>query len=398
VIKPDAIRAEATRFHEDAVRIRRHLHQNPELSFQESETAKFVSSELASIGIPHTKDVGGHGVVGRVEGTDAGPVIALRADMDALPIVEENTVDYCSANRGVMHACGHDAHTASLLTTARILHELRDRFAGTIKLLFQPAEERSPGGASAMIRDGALDSPRVERVFGQHVNTELPVGTVGFRPGLFMASADEIYLTVHGRGGHAAKPHQGVDPVAIASAMIVSLQQIVSRNADPTTASVLTFGRFVADGSMNVIPDRVEIADTLRAVDDEWRDEALERVERVAKGVVESMGGTVDVKIIRGYPSLENDPGETAIARTAAEEYLGPENVVDLPLVMWAEDFAYYCRERPSCFYNLGVRNESEGIVHPVHTPRFNIDESALEIGPGLMAWIAVRRLESTFS
>jgi amidohydrolase len=398
VIKPDAIRAEATRFHEDAVRIRRHLHQNPELSFQESETAKFVSSELASIGIPHTTDVGGHGVVGRVEGTDAGPVIALRADMDALPIVEENAVDYCSAKPGVMHACGHDAHTASLLTTARILHAMRDRFAGTVKLLFQPAEERSPGGASAMIRDGALDSPRVERVFGQHVNTELPVGTVGFRPGLFMASADEIYLTVHGRGGHAAKPHQGVDPVAIASAMIVSLQQIVSRNADPTTASVLTFGRFVADGSMNVIPDRVEIAGTLRAVNDEWREEALEHVRRIATGVVESMGGTVDVKIIRGYPALENDPGETEIARTAAVEYLGAENVVDLPLVMWAEDFSYYCRERPSCFYNLGVRNEQAGIIHPVHTPRFNIDETALETGPGLMAWIALRRLESTFS
>ena len=373
--------------------MRRHLHQNPELSFNEKETSRFVSAELSATGIEHTTGVGGHGIVGLISGQSPEPVIALRADMDALPISEQNDVPYCSASPGVMHACGHDAHTASLLTTARMLNEIRDELPGTIKLLFQPAEERSPGGAKAMISDGALDSPAVQSVFGQHVNTEIPIGRVGFRSGLFMASADEIYMTVRGRGGHAAKPHQGVDPVAIASAMIVSLQQIISRNADPTTASVLTFGRFVADGSMNVIPDEVDIAGTLRAVDEEWREEALERVERVAKSVVEGLGGSVDVRIVRGYPSLSNDPEQTEIARRAAEEYLGPSNVVDLPLAMWAEDFSYYGRERPSSFYNIGVRNESAGIVHPVHTPRFNIDENVLEVAPGLMAWIALQRL-----
>lgn len=398
MIAPDNIRERAAALHPEAVRIRRHLHRNPELSFQEEKTAEFVSSELTTTGVRHQTRVGGHGIVGVIEGeADSGtePVIALRADMDALPIVEANEVEYCSTNPGVMHACGHDAHTASLLIAARILNEVRSRFSGTVKLLFQPAEERSPGGAKAMIEDGALDAPHVDHVFGQHVNTVLPLGTVGFRPGLFMASADEIYMTIRGRGGHAAKPSEAIDPVAIGSAMIVALQQIVSRNADPTNATVLTFGRFVANGSMNVIPDTAEIAGTLRSLDDAWRDEALKRVEKTAKAVVEGLGGSVDVEIRRGYPSLSNDPVETRIAREAAEAYLGPEQVVDLPLAMWAEDFSYYGRARPSCFYNLGVRNDEAGIVHPVHTPRFNIDERALEIGPGLMAYIALTRLSS---
>lgn len=398
MIDVDEIRRLADEQYEVAVRVRRHLHRNPELSFEEERTAGFVAAELEGAGIRHTRGVGGHGIVGVIRGTaavdDGTPVVALRADMDALPIEEENDHDFRSTSHGVMHACGHDGHTSSLLAAGRILRGVADRLPGTVKLIFQPAEERSPGGAQAMIADGVLDSPRVGHVFGQHVNTELPVGTVGFNPGLFMASADEIYVTVHGRGGHAAKPHQGVDPVVIASNLIVTLQQIVSRNADPVAPSVLTFGRFVADGSANVIPDRVELAGTLRTMDDAWRERALERIESTTRDVVAALGGRAQVDIVRGYPALINDAAATALARARAESFLGNDRVVDLPPAMWAEDFAYYGRERPSCFYNLGVRNESRGIVHAVHTSRFDLDEEALRIGSGLMAWIAIGALE----
>jgi amidohydrolase len=244
-----------------------------------------------------------------------------------------------------------------------------------------------------MIEAGVLESPRVQHVFGQHVNNDLPVGTVGFNPGLFMASADELYITVEGIGGHAAKPHQGVDPVVIASNLVLSLQQIVSRNADPIVPSVLTFGRFIGDGAANVIPDRVELAGTFRTVDERWREEALARIEKTTQAIVAGFGGRAVVRIERGYPPVVNDAHITQTARDLAVGYLGEESVINLPPAMWAEDFAYFAQERPSCFYNLGVRNETRGIVHPVHTPRFDLDEEALRIGSGLMAWIAVGSL-----
>ncbi|MFW6288480.1 MAG: M20 metallopeptidase family protein [Spirochaetota bacterium] len=392
MVAADRVRNEADALLDEAVRVRRHLHMHPELSFDETETSAFIATELERAGVPHETGIAGNGIVATVTGSGTG-VVALRADTDALPIREANDHEYRSRNDGVMHACGHDGHTASLLTTARILASLGDELRGTVKLIFQPAEERAPGGAKAMIDAGVLDAPRVEHVFGQHVNPELPVGTVGFNPGLFMASADEIYLTVEGRGGHAAKPHQGVDPVVIASNLVVSLQQIVSRNADPVVASVLTFGRFIGDGAANVIPDRVELAGTFRTVDARWREEALERIERTARAVAAAFGGRAEVRIVRGYPPVVNDPDTTRAARDLAVTYLGEESVINLPPAMWAEDFAYFAQERPSCFYNLGVRNEARRIVHAVHTPRFDLDEEALRIGSGLMAWIAAGSL-----
>ena len=392
-LSADTVKAAADALHEEAVRVRRHLHRNPELSFREERTAAFLSAELTRTGIPHASAVAGHGIVGMV-GNNDGPVVALRADMDALPITEENDVEYRSTNPGVMHACGHDSHMTSLLVAGRILHDLRDRLAGRVKLLFQPAEERAPGGALPMIEAGVLENPRVVSVFGQHVNTELPSGTVGFNDGLFMASADEIYITISGRGGHAARPHQSIDPVVIAANLVVTLQQIVSRGADPIVPSVLTFGRVIGEGAANVIPDRVELAGTLRTVDETWRAEALERIETITRSLVESLGGSAESLIVRGYPMLRNDPAATALARLRAVEYLGAERVVDLPTAMWAEDFAYYAQHRPSCFYNLGVMNRDTGIVYPVHTSRFNLDEEALDIGAGLLAWVAVGALE----
>ena len=399
MITAETVRRLADELYDDTVRVRRTIHRTPELSFDEKGTAAFVADELSQAGIPYTPAVGGHGVIATIAGDAAAgrgetPVVALRADMDALPIGEENDHGFCSTVDGVMHACGHDGHTASLLTAGRILARLHDTLSGTVRLIFQPAEERAPGGAQAMIGDGALESPRVRSVFGQHVNPDLPVGTVGFNPGLFMASTDDVVITVRGRGGHAAKPHDAVDPIAIASQLIVTLQQVVSRSANPITPSVLTFGRFVAEGAINVIPDTAELAGTFRTVDERWREEALGQIEAISRDLVASLGGTAQVEIRRGYPPVVNDAGATALARERAVEYLGEDRVVDLPPAMWAEDFAYFAKERPACFYNLGVRNEKRGIVHPVHSSRFDLDEEALRVGGGLMAWIALGALE----
>lgn len=399
MIPAETIRRLADELHEDTIRVRRTIHRTPELSFNEERTAAFVADELSRAGIPFTPNIGGRGVVATIEGAAApsggdAPVVALRADMDALPIHEENEHGFCSTVDGVMHACGHDGHTASLLAAGKILVRLRETLPGTVRLVFQPAEERAPGGAQAMIRDGALDSPRVGSVFGQHVNPDLPAGTVGFNPGLFMASTDDVVITVTGRGGHAAKPHDAIDPIAIASQLVVTLQQVVSRSANPVTPSVLTFGRFIADGAINVIPETASLAGTFRTVDETWREQALEQIERISRDLVASLGGTAEVEILRGYPPVVNDAGATALARERAVEYLGDDRVVDLPPAMWAEDFAYFARERPACFYNLGVRNEDRGIVHPVHSSRFDLDEESLRVGSGLMAWITVGALE----
>ena len=384
----------AAELHTSAVKIRRHIHRNPELSFEESETARFISGELESAAISHTTGVGGHGIVAMIEGSGARTV-ALRADMDALAIHEMNEVEYRSQIPGVMHACGHDGHAAILLTAGRILQGLGPDLPGKVKLIFQPAEERAPGGASAMIADGVLENPAVESVIGQHVNPELPVGTVGFRPGLLMGSVDDVYITVRGRGGHAAKPHQGVDPVAIASTLVVALQQIVSRNSDPIAPSVLSFGYINGAGTANIIPDTVELAGTFRTFDPQWRDVATERIEQTARELVHSLGGRAEIRITRGYPSLFNDPTVTERARLRAVQYLGKDNVVELEPALWGEDFAYFAQARPACFYNLGVQNESRGIIYPVHSPRFDMDEDALVIGAGLLAWVALGELES---
>lgn len=375
--------------------MRRHLHANPELSYQEYDTAKYVAATLRSWGI-EPLEVATTGLVAEIRGNNfQRKSIALRADMDALPIHEANDVSYKSKNPGVMHACGHDVHTSSLLGTARILNEVKDQFEGTVRLLFQPGEEKNPGGASYMIRDGALKNPQPAGIIGQHVYPLLETGKIGFREGMYMASADEIYLKVIGKGGHGAWPELAIDPVVIASHIIIGLQQIISRNASPRQPTVLTFGKISGEGATNIIPNEVNIAGTFRAMNETWRDEALEKIRKMAEGIAEGMGGRCEVNISRGYPYLENNPALTRRLRKAAEEYVGSDNVVDLDITLGAEDFAYYSQVIPASFYRLGTRNEARGVTSYVHTPTFDIDEDALEIGPGLMAWMALQELMS---
>ena len=384
-----------TRQHKaEVIAIRRHLHQHPELSFQEQETARYVAERLKSFGITPQEGVADTGLVALIKGQNpTKKTVALRADMDALPIHEANEVEYRSQRAGVMHACGHDAHTASLLGTAQVLQQLRNRFEGTVKLIFQPGEERIPGGASLMIKAGALENPRPHHMFGQHVQPFIPAGKVGFREGMYMASADELYVTVHGRGGHAAMPDRNIDPVLIASHIIVALQQIVSRQADPKMPTVLSFGRVIAEGATNVIPNEVQLEGTFRTMNEAWRATAHQRMKKLAESIAEGMGGSCDFEIRRGYPFLKNSPELTRRARQYAVDFLGNENVVELDLWMAAEDFAYYTQEVDACFYRLGTGNEARGINSSVHTPTFNIDEEALETGVGLMSWIAVQEL-----
>ncbi|MFC3416474.1 M20 metallopeptidase family protein [Algoriphagus hitonicola] len=391
----DKIKSLAKDLKEEVIANRRHLHANPELSYQEYETAKFVNQKLQEIGVSQIEQKATTGWTALIEGKNPGKkTVALRADMDALPIIEANNVPYKSTHEGVMHACGHDAHTASLLGAAKILNSVKDQFEGTIKLIFQPGEEVAPGGASYMIKDGALENPRPNGIIGQHVMPFIPVGKVGFRQGIYMASADELYITVKGKGGHGAMPETLIDPVLISSHLIVALQQVVSRAASPKVPSVLSFGRVEALGATNVIPNEVKIQGTFRTLNEPWRAQAHQKMLQIAKGLVEGMGGEVDFEIRKGYPFLQNDPELTERATLAAKDYLGEENVLDLDIWMAAEDFAYYSQEIKGCFYRLGTRNEQKGIISGVHTPTFDIDEDALEIGAGLMAWLAVSELE----
>lgn len=377
----------------DVVAYRQHIHANPELSFKEFETSLFIKDKLKKWGIEYT-DCANTGVVGLIKGNlPSDKVIALRADMDALPIHEANDKPYRSKNHGVMHACGHDVHTSSLLGTAHILNQMKDEFGGTIKLIFQPAEELLPGGASIMIKEGVLENPKPDYIVGQHVMPLIDAGKVGFRSGIYMASTDELYVTVTGKGGHGAQPHQNIDPVLIASHIIIALQQIVSRNADPRTPSVLSFGKVNANGATNIIPNEVKIEGTFRTLDENWRDEAHKRMKKMAEGIAESMGGSCDFDIHRGYPFLINEEKLTANARTFAEEFLGKDNVVDLDIWMAAEDFSFYSQVTDACFYRLGTGNAAKDTQYSVHTPRFDIDEDALKISTGLMAYIALKQL-----
>ncbi|MCF8227571.1 MAG: amidohydrolase [Bacteroidales bacterium] len=392
----DKIKQLAEKNHWDIVQIRRHIHQHPELSNQEFETSQYVSAILTKFGIEHQTGIFKTGIVGQIKGKNPDKkVTALRADLDALPIHEKNDVEYKSKNEGVMHACGHDVHTSSLLGAARILNEIREHFEGTIKLIFQPAEEKIPGGAKFMIEEGVLENPRVSSIIGQHVFPEMEAGKVGFKTGKYMASSDEITLTIKGRGGHAAMPNRLVDPVLIASHIVVALQQVVSRNADYTIPTVLSFGEIVAEGTYNVIPDEVKIRGTFRTFDEDWRNKAHENISRMARSMAESMGGECDVFIDRGYPFLVNDDGVTENAFRSAQEYLGSDKVVELELRMTGEDFAYFAQAVPACFYRLGTANETLGLTSNLHTSTFDVDEKALETGAGLMAWLAINELNS---
>ncbi|NQV01546.1 MAG: amidohydrolase, partial [Bacteroidia bacterium] len=377
----------ASRYRQDTIEIRHHLHQHPELSKEEEKTAEFICATLDKYGIPYRKGVAGFGVVGLIEGKNPGHrCVALRADMDALPVTEENNAPYISQEAGKMHACGHDVHMACLLGAARILHELRDQFEGSVKLIFQPSEESYPGGAIGMITEGVLENPDVWLVLGQHVMPTLDAGMVGFNPGPDMASTDEIYLTVKGKGGHAAVPNLVIDPVLIAAHIIVALQQVVSRHADPSTPTVLSFGRIIGEGRTNIIPNEVKIDGTVRTYDEAWRKEIHQRIESIATSIASGMGGSCEVKIAHGYPFLHNDEELTSQLQSLAAEYLGGDNVVTLERRMTAEDFAYFAQRVPSCLYRLGVGNEKKGITSFLHSPTFDVDETALETGSGLMA------------
>ena len=389
----DKITYLANQIHSDVVANRRHLHANPELSFHEYETSAYVAQKLDELGIEYKK-MANTGLVALIKGAkQSDAVVALRADMDALPIVEANDVVYKSKNPGVMHACGHDVHTSSLLGTAKILTELKNEFGGTVKLIFQPAEEKLPGGANMMIKEGVLENPKPDAVLGQHVMPLIESGKVGFRSGKYMASTDEIYVTVHGKGGHGAQPQQNIDPVLITSHIIIALQQIISRVADPKTPSVLSFGKVIANGATNVIPNEVYLEGTFRTMDEDWRAKAHEKMKKMAEGIAEAMGGSCDFNIVRGYPFLINEEVLTAAARAYAEDYLGKENVLDLDIWMAAEDFAYYSQVSDACFYRLGTGNMARGITSSVHTPTFDVDEDSLRLSTGLMTYIALKQL-----
>ncbi|UKN01870.1 M20 family metallopeptidase [Paracrocinitomix mangrovi] len=367
---------------DEVIAIRRHIHQHPELSFHEYETSKFVASKLSDWGIDFKSGIVETGIVALIKPeSPSNKCIGLRADLDALPIKEENDVAYKSCNEGIMHACGHDVHTAILLGTAKILQENRDKLHCSVKLIFQPGEEKLPGGASLMIKEGVLQNPKVDEIYALHVFPELEAGKIGLKEGMYMASTDEIYITVHGKGGHGAMPHQNIDPILISAHLLTSLQQIVSRNCPPQIPCVLSFGRIEGLGATNVIPDKVDLQGTFRTMDESWRDKAHTLIKNHSIQLVEAMGGKVDVEIRRGYPFLENNPELTKKARQKATEVLGSENVTDLPLRLTAEDFAYFSQEIPATFIRIGVRNESKGIIHPVHNAKFDIDETAMQTG-----------------
>ena len=384
----DRIKSLAKQYCAEFIEVRHHLHANPELSYQEFETSTFIQKKLQSFNIPFEIKAT-TGVVGLIKGKNPGKqTVALRADMDALPIQEANNVTYRSKKEGVMHACGHDVHSSCLLGAAKILSETKDDWEGTIKLIFQPGEEKNPGGASLMIKDGVLENPVPQAIFGLHVHPQLETGKLSFRSGQVMASADELYITIKGKGGHAAAPHLTTDSILIASHLVIALQQIISRNRDPLNPSVLSITSFQGGHTTNVIPHEVKLMGTFRALNEEWRFKAHELIRNQATQLVHSMGGEIDIHIDVGYPSVYNNEALTNNATVLAEAFVGRDNIETTEMRMGAEDFGYYTKQIPGCFFRLGTGNASKGINSGVHTPTFNIDENAIEIGMGMMAWM----------
>jgi amidohydrolase len=380
----------AQQFKSEIIAIREQIHANPELSFEEYNTSLLVENYLKDLGL-NPQRIANTGVWAMINGNGkSAKTIALRADLDALPITEKGNHAYISKNEGIMHACGHDVHAACLLGAAKILVSIKDQIEGNIKLVFQPGEEKLPGGASLLIKEGILDNPKVDAIIGQHVMPFINTGNVGFRKGLYMASTDELYITIHGKGGHGAMPHLGIDPVAVTAQVIVALQQLVSRKATPIIPTVLSFGKINSDGgATNVIPNSVKIEGTLRTLDEAWRAKAHQHIKEICEHTAAAYGATAEVRIEKGYPYLKNDVPLTSTAIEAANNYMGTRHVEELDIWMAAEDFAYYSQEVPACFYRLGTRNEAKGITSPVHTNTFDIDADAIETGIGLMAYLA---------
>ena len=405
------IQSLANKYLSETIEIRRPLHAYPELSFEEYNTSDYIVSKLKEYNIPYTQGIVKTGIVALIEGTKSAPssekagvrCVALRADMDALPIMEANDVEYKSKNNGVMHACGHDVHTASLLGAAKILNELKSEFEGTIKIIFQPGEEKLPGGASLMIKEGVLENPHPQSIFGQHVFPSMEAGKVGFRSGMYMASTDEIYVTVKGKGGHAAMPKDYNSPLLIASQILLELNKIFMQSQNSLSfgekrdealpPTVLAFGKIIGNGATNVIPDEVKLEGTFRTMNETWRTEAHAKMKTIAEDIAKQMGGMCDFNIVSGYPFLVNDATTTERAIIAAENYLGKANVEKLEVRMTGEDFAFYSQKIPACFYRLGTENKSKNIISGIHTATFDIDEKSLEVGAGLMAWLAMNEL-----
>jgi len=368
----------------------RHIHAHPELSFEEFETSLFIQNELTEMQIPFRAGIGGTGILGRIEGKNPKKkTIALRADMDALPVCEAVELPWKSKNENVMHACGHDAHTACLLGAAKILSGMKEKFEGTILTDFQPGEEKAPGGARLMLEDGIFDEIEPELIIAQHVSVDYPTGTMGFLPGMIMASADEIHVKIHGKGGHGALPHLVNDTVLCAAQTLVSLQQVRSRLCHPLIPMVLTFGKLIAGGAQNIIPHEVLLSGTFRTVNEKWRAEAKGHIRRIINETCLAYGCTAEIDIPDGYPCVINDEEITKKAREFATEWIGAEQVVDLEMRMTSEDFAFFTQKYPCTFYRFGVKGKSNAETGGLHSATFKIDEDALVTGFGGIAWLA---------
>lgn len=390
------IKERAEAYFEEVRAIRRHLHQHPEISFKEFETSKFIKKQLDDMGVSYREGIVETGIIAHLEGKKGtGKTIGIRADMDALPIIEENKTSYCSVNKGAMHACGHDAHSAALLGTIKILKSLEEHLYGSFLFIFQPGEEEFPGGGKLLLDSGALDNPRPDLIIAQHVLPEMEAGKVGFKPGMYMASGDEVYFTVKGKGGHGALPHKLTDTVLTTAHIITSLQSVISRNAPSDIPSVLSFGRVTAEGSTNIIPNEVHVAGTFRTLNESWRAEAKKRMQKLGCSIAEGMGATCTFKINHGYPVLFNDEETTEKAKAISTDYLGAENVETMGLRMTCEDFAYYSQQFPVSFFRFGVKKPGSEHTPSLHTPTFDIDESALETAMGNMAYLAVQLARS---
>lgn len=384
------IKSKVEQYHVETVNQYRHLHQHPELSFEEKNTSAYVQQMLDAWNIEYRSHIGGYGILACVKGQNpTSRTIALRADMDALPITEQNPISFKSQNEGVMHACGHDTHTASLLSASRIMNEMKDSFEGTILFIFQPGEEKHPGGASLMLKDGIFDMYKPDLIIGQHAYVDYQVGTVGFEGGVIMASADEVHITIKGKGGHGAIPHEANDTVLAASQLIVSMQQIVSRRSNPFKPCVLTFGKFIADGATNIIPNDVVLAGSLRCMDEEERNKLKPIIKEIAINTAAAYGCQCEIDVYDGYPCTYNDEKITAMAKSFAVDYLGEDKVLGLPKRMTSEDFGFFSQEYPCTFYRYGIK----GTQHctGLHTPTFLIDDEALKTSVGTIAYLALR-------
>lgn len=370
---------------------REHLHIHPELSYKEYNTSKFVSDTLSKLGIENSF-IGDTGVVALISGNHHeknAPCIALRADLDALPIQEENDVPYKSKIDGVMHACGHDVHTSILLGAAEIIHQNRNELNQPIKLIFQPGEEKNPGGATYIIRDGGLENPKVKKMVALHVFPDLECGHFGFREGLYMASCDELHMEVQGLGGHGALPDRTVNPIFMGSEFILAAKSYIDENTPDGVPSVINFGYFEAKGATNVVPDKAFVKGTFRTMDEEWRDKAKKQLLEIAARISEDYKGQVKLTISHGYPFLKNDIQLTHSIRDLAERNFGKDKVHHLPMRMTSEDFSYYSQLVPVCFFRLGVRNKEKEIVYGLHHPKFDIDSHSIKNGVQMFVSIA---------